>query len=140
MPTGDVGIVELHEEIRTALASAFAALDVPVQHPNGSVPQPSTLGLWASYQIQEISQDQASFGNPGANAWRHRGEVDIHIFGRVGTGEGLVLGVAESIAATFRGAVHGSVTFTSAVVRTRGKEGAWWSAVISAGYFADERA
>lgn len=140
MPVGNVSISELHADIREAVAAAFTAASVPLQHPNGRSPEPNSLGLWGAYQIQEFSQDQESFGNPGANAWRHRGEVDIHLFGPAGAGEGVLLSVAGAIAAAFRGAIHGAVTFTSAAVRTRGLENGRWSLVISAGYFADERA
>ena len=101
----------------------------PVAFANAKFENKPTASPWMQLWIQDAGANQASFGDPGNNFYRHVGLVTVMIFTPLNQGDAEALQLGDEVTAIFRGWQDPTtrVLFRLApYVRRVGSDGKWY--------------
>jgi hypothetical protein len=137
MPTGD----PLEDAFRTELGNVLTAASIPwpLKDTENTGVQPKPSESWVDIRFEAPTETPRTWGSPGSNLWRERGDVEIGVFTRRNTGHDLLGTYALAIRNAFRDRRFSMTTGQSIKIETvtplqAGRlEGAWWmrSVVLS---------
>lgn len=128
-----------HSAIRQRFVTVWAAR-TPAQMPNTAFDGPDNAP-WVRLNIAQASAEWASYGDPGNNVERNRGQVTVQIFVPSGTGEGLALEYADVVKGTFRDwrdASSGLRFLVPPYARQIGVGGKWYQVNVVAPFEFDD--
>jgi hypothetical protein len=104
-------------------------------------PIPGTAFVY--YEILSNLAFFASIGNPGGNYHRNVGQILLHVFVPVNSGDGLALTYARQLGTVFKGKYLDNINFGAASIgagETADDKGNFWRRTVSIDFRFDELA
>ncbi|MFC5421953.1 phage tail terminator-like protein [Bosea eneae] len=124
----------------TAVKARLAGFPTPLRWPNESARTPANGSTFVTVQFPVATEEQISFGAPGANVFREEGAIRFVISARRGVGPERAAEIAEDLRALFRNARFDGVRCyapSSPVFDDRGDDAGYFLAAIVVPYDHD---
>jgi len=128
----------VHAAIRARFETQWAAA-TPTQYPNVEFTIPDES--WVRLNIASAAAEWAGMGDPGNNPERNFGQVTMQIFVASGEGEGVSLGLADTVKGVFRSwrdAASGVRFEVPPYARQIGIDGKWYQINVVAPFQFDD--
>lgn len=128
------------EQIQAAIRTKFKTLAdsnaLATAYDNNTF-DPASKPLWCRLTIKPGQSEQMSIGAPGANRFRNPGVMFAQLFVPDGTGDKVILAMADIIANGFRSVAVTGITYMTPSITTVGRTEKWYQVNVTVPYYSD---
>jgi len=129
--------LQIHNAIRARFATQIETGQSLVTVYDNQAQNPPTDGsLWCRFSVRDGDSNRITVG---VKRYRHQGVAIAHLYGPIGSGDGVLLAMAEAVVTAFRDVNAGGVTYLTPEIMSVGQEDHNYQINVEVPYQADEQ-